>query len=1494
MFVLQARILLDEEQTSLFGLANNVEWTDAVKSYYDAPRKIIGFLSQQIGVPANQIIQKLHQPAAALPFIVEKEDSVSDAPLSGSDQDAALEKAPPSAGDQDAALEKAPPSASDQDAALEKAPPSASDQDAALENGLISRRKFVIQRIVPAVQKIANTNLVMKLLENCFPGLSGDVIKCLLEVDQASISDNKNILLTPTLLDAAKKMKSDERIENAFFFPPIADGYYFIAPDDKCKKMAVDKHILTFSLSDLQHLTSTVPLNPDRIYQLELAGEEKSLTSVRFSSSQAEPQLFTPETLCPEPLASNICQAFNGLERSLLAVKLFQIDLSEVRYFQSQGMIFSKLTVSDVFKLHEFTLYRRECSNTETSAPVRYLRYLDSIPMDAGVELRKQLVAETASLTKLTISQVEDYLLSKWPTCSVKTIANILRTPREIINMLFATRMADTLGLRMVNLFEWCMLPSIPTWEEDHQLARSLKMPLSSSSSLPTAAHANQQRALQAYLLEMPFFRDQEINTPDGLFKYFLIDVQMGSELQTTRIGQAIATVQLFVQRCLLGLEKKNGIQTNVINSSKWDWMGRFTLWQANRKVFLYPENWTDPTLRDNQTEAFKVLQGKVLQNSLNLESINQMIREYIYSVNEIADLEIQSYLWEGTSGSFRGKYHIFARTRTAPYIFYYRWLEVIGVFGAQLEWYWFPWMKMDVDIPSYEVDGDNSTLPKPGTYLMPALLKDRLYLFIPQIIKKTLPSPTTDVKFGDLPGTKLDALSAQDYWEIKMGWTELRNGKWSAKQTTQTGIEVKRPKPTSESDSQPGSTANPEPKWVLPSVSSFRFRLQSRSSTSTPGSNSTPILMIHTEWLKLDSVEKRDKQTHAEIVYIGSFEMQGVRLRVSTTSIPPEKTPSLQWLTTFSRFSHHSSCENASLLVAEVESTVQVPYTKSLTIDNNLGKDEQIPIDKFVKVETSPPMPLLAVPDPKPVAGEVAGYDLSWLMAFDDTQNAAGTGLVVERYTASAVESFFGFPAPKIDATAFDTQAKTTVLTTSLSYGTAPLLMEKATSTDDLESIFGTLENIPKNMIHLAFGQDGELFRELTSPSSIYTWELGFHVILLLVERLLATQQFDLAIQLSRQVFDPTRNDKFLSKGQDIVKSNTENEPMSRLDYCWRFHPFKSHAVRTKGSTRDIVKCLDANSTPNDITLWEANPFSAHSVARQRPVIYMKRFVIKCIEILLASGDHHFRQNSLEAIPLALQRYVEASELFGPAPQAIDSPTEKSTRTYAQIKDFVDAFANSRVDMELLFPYFINSQKQSGSQKYRHGTLGFVNSTYFSVPTNPEVQALREAIDDRFFKIRHGLDIYGNPRRLPLFDPPVDVGQLVAHAANGGGTGFGALLEAIDGPMPNYRSMYLLQKALELCGELKVFADSFLIIKEKQDAEELSSLRARQDVGMQSLLTEIKRMQLKESLSTLQSLSETRKSHVTRLQFYLRLIGEPPRASTKSYPGMGRYPAGY
>src|SRR3546814_14569066 len=71
-----------------------------------------------------------------------------------------------------------------------------------------------------------------------------------------------------------------------------------------------------------------------------------------------------------------------------------------------------------------------------------------------------------------------------------------------------------------------------------------------------------------------------EIRTSDDLFTFLLIDVETGGCDTTSLISQAINSVQLYMQRCRLGLEP--GVLTDQIPAVWWEWISAYRVWEVN------------------------------------------------------------------------------------------------------------------------------------------------------------------------------------------------------------------------------------------------------------------------------------------------------------------------------------------------------------------------------------------------------------------------------------------------------------------------------------------------------------------------------------------------------------------------------------------------------------------------------------------------------------------------------------------------------------------------------------------------------------------------------------------------------------------------------------------------------------------------------------------------------------------------------------------------
>ncbi len=295
--------------------------------------------------------------------------------------------------------------------------------------------------------------------------------------------------------------------------------------------------------------------------------------------------------------------------------------------------------------------------------------------------------------------------------------------------------------------------------------------------------------ALVTYLLHRMHNQPdkQHIDTPEKLFEFFLMDVQMDPCMQTSRIRHALSSIQLFIERCLMNLEPQ--VAPSALDAKQWEWMKRYRVWEANRKVFLYPENWLEPELRDNQSPFFKEMMSELLQSDITEDRAATALLGYLSKLDEVAKLEpCGLHVQEGKEGTEDDIVHVVARTSGASRKYFYRRRNPSG---------WTPWEQIHLDIE------DNPILP--------VVWNDRLFLFWLKILQqgpddlgsqdpssgplnddsekeKTLAEVTlTDMqKTAQQNGAKSTEVSVQ----AVLCWSEHFNGKWQSARTS----EINRP----------------------------------------------------------------------------------------------------------------------------------------------------------------------------------------------------------------------------------------------------------------------------------------------------------------------------------------------------------------------------------------------------------------------------------------------------------------------------------------------------------------------------------------------------------------------------------------------------------------------------------------------------------------------------------------------------------------------------
>lgn len=398
-----------------------------------------------------------------------------------------------------------------------------------------------------------------------------------------------------------------------------------------------------------------------------------------------------------------------------------------------------------------------------------------------------------------------------WPLGDIRPYASFTAmdkvTWRGVLQIKSQISICKNLGVLVDDVYLWVSGRATDTFDDKWERADELTLLYNHSSRTShtqweeTAASTvydelrdNHRKALVAFLLQQTWLKD--VQDVDALFEYLLIDTQMGAGLETSRTKQAISTVQLFLQRCLLGLEDRGTLRITNVESfiQKWNWMSKYRVWEANRKVFIFPENWIDPAFRDDKSSAFEAFESNLIKSPLTQEHITRAVLDYVHDAYEVRSLSIEATYTkrgptvDGKPGPIK-HIHYIGRTVSTPYTFYHR------IF-AHKAGTWTPWRKIDTQIPVIENDPDGRPLYRPGSYIIPYEFQGRLLLILPQLLVKNKKydgqngGVTVTSKDGTTTLSPPKAGGVQKYWEIKLAWTEYRNNKWSPKVLCQSTIE--------------------------------------------------------------------------------------------------------------------------------------------------------------------------------------------------------------------------------------------------------------------------------------------------------------------------------------------------------------------------------------------------------------------------------------------------------------------------------------------------------------------------------------------------------------------------------------------------------------------------------------------------------------------------------------------------------------------------------
>jgi receptor-binding and translocation channel-forming TcA subunit of Tc toxin/ABC toxin-like protein/neuraminidase-like protein len=988
-----------------------------------------------------------------------------------------------------------------------------------------------------------------------------------------------------------------------------------------------------------------------------------------------------------------------------------------------------------------------------------------------------------------------------------------------------------------------------------------------------------QRAALVAWVTAHPDTSHHQVwNDADELYEYLLIDVQMAPCMMTSRTKQAMSSAQLFIDRVLLNLEHPNmdplqpALTLSTDLATQWDeWRKMYRIWEANRKIFLYPENWLEPDLRDDPSPFFEELQTQLAQNELTTDNVEDALIAYLEKLDSVARLEIVALYHEVDDDAGIDTLHVVGRSYGLPHNYWYR-RRSEGEFTA--------WEKMDVDVE--------------GEHLSLLVWDRRLHLFWLHFEEKT---EDTDVT---LPATNKAMPKARRYYQIQAAYSQLKQNAWSGRSMSKRSIVSASATTDADLDDiRRGifvyhTLMNDELYVVLvdDSQSPFGyFHYHDHHSDPTVGDSVditaavTPPGETHLSDMQFAEDQGantlyRDDNIYYKSVFTKVFDgTQWIEVVKTVYPSPPvlAKTGRGQFrLVAPGNFSRYP-LEGDFFFQDRVNTFYvypQIEYRYGDIVQDNgasIGK-----ADDIWKIYYQPPV---QKPDPiGPLVNPALSMPFEVIGGLSQPQVLSGAGRlpapqmkIEARRTARGSLDTAIEPSIPMKATGLSFEYNdSTVFQKEPQFSTGGILRSRYRSVELLKFETHFHHHVRDFLKALEVdGVDGFMVRALQSdadtmnfvgkysPQSIvdtpypdntvdfdfgagyscYNWELFFHVPMLIASRLHRDQRFEDAQRWYHYIFDPT---------------NTDGTDKARF---WQFKPFYDEAQQPIQTLQDLL--ADAATLQQQVAKWEENPFEPHVIARMRISAYMKNVVMKYVDNLIAWGDQLFGRDTIEAINEATNLYVLAAQILGRRPDDVPARAIPAVQTYDDLDAALDPLSNALVDIETFLPPSAPSGGAGNGNPL--GTIA-----YFCVSRNDNLLAYWDTVADRLFKIRHCMNIEGVVRQLPLFEPPIDPALLVQAAA--AGMDLASILNDISAPLPSYRFAVLMQRAQEFVADVKALGQSLLSALEKRDGEALQLLRQTHEMALAAAVREVRTLQVREAKTNLEALQKTRA--VTELKF--------------------------
>jgi hypothetical protein len=829
-----------------------------------------------------------------------------------------------------------------------------------------------------------------------------------------------------------------------------------------------------------------------------------------------------------------------------------------------------------------------------------------------------------------------------------------------------------------------------------------------------------------------------QFGTPSKLYEYFLVDVLVEGCARTSRVVAGTSSLQLYVHRVLMNLERSfdwnpidpnnPGVWARFTDQTKrreWQWRKHYRVWEANRRVFLYPENYLEPELRDDKTPLFEELESSLLLQEIDKASVHDAYSRYITGFDEVARLKIAGAFYDAAERVL----HVFGVTQDDAPVYYYR--QVTETTSSnpdekQPAPRFTPWDKLPLQIPVRAVS--------------PIVFEGRLYVF--WVETSTRPVNTFTNGTSDFSGYR---------HSVRVKFSMLRpDGAWAAPQV----IKISEESGTSESRivEDPRNDAAlhalekqlEDKKKLLPDANAevattqqaFAQALTDQATATAnrigkenafkapPDAGEIAAMALAAifggvppevtfaliravklgEWK--DAADKEAKAIETTKLANDKFVAAMDKLNALNAQIKALEDAILAQVTMVrwdaSKRNHRDALDNYRPdgwqwdRVYPEEYLEPEPHVRlTLVPKANFEPSVVTPPDDFDVAEV-----IMRDLSPAESLGNKSEKALRWSdTALHSVQDNAQRYLGQDFYGAARAlaEGPLGGTAVAYGPVTTQVQIVNGMRNSAIMETQGDSVWMRGSGTTYRGTRFGT--SLTRSLAH-QFWHDGpdsllaptyqETLVEVRSKISpiagqneparqspfhpdhaclTYFRETFFHIPFLVANHLNSQDKFADTQRWYHYIFDPTA---------------PTGDP-------WRYREFRQPSQITK-SLRELLVDEEA------LAAYRNDPFSPHAIARTRMTAYQKSIVMKYVDNLLDWGDSLFNQFTMESINEATMLYVMAQDILGPRPALLGSCGEGklSPKSYNTIRPGLSDVSDFLVELEA--PATVNALPPTGT----------------------------------------------------------------------------------------------------------------------------------------------------------------------------------------------------